>query len=346
MLRQNHQKSDYMETKNKVRAPRNRTITLDENDRVRLRKKIISKENDQKISLINQVVNGNFNYYLKNIEDKSVDLLILDPPYNLDKNFNGFKFASRSFEAYTQYLREIFGALKSKLKDTATIYICGDWKTSVSIYDAAIDYFIVRNRITWEREKGRGALTNWKNCSEDIWFCTLSDDYIFNLEDVMLRRKVIAPYKDVFGNPKDWTEGKTGNFRDTSPSNFWSDITIPFWSMPENTDHPTQKSEKLIAKLILASSTKDSVVLDPFLGSGTTAVVSKKLGRNYIGFDINEEYCLLAARRLEIADSEQSIQGYANGVFWDRNTLNLQRESNSEKVVKTKKNTDEKGFFD
>ena len=90
MLRQNHQKSDYMETKNKVRAPRNRTITLDENDRVRLRKKIISKENDQKISLINQVVNGNFNYYLKNIEDKSVDLLILDPPYNLDKNFNGF----------------------------------------------------------------------------------------------------------------------------------------------------------------------------------------------------------------------------------------------------------------
>lgn len=94
------------------------------------------------------------------------------------------------------------------------------------------------------------------------------------------RRRVIAPYR-LNGNPKDWHESETGNFRDTAPSNFWDDISVPFWSMPENTDHPTQKPEKLIAKLVLASSEKGDLVFDPFLGSGTTSVVAKKLGRHY-----------------------------------------------------------------
>jgi len=316
-----------MRTTEKTRAPRNRTITLTESERDYYRKKIVNKSAVTTSSLENQIVNADFNDYLPSIEDQSVDLLILDPPYNLDKNFNGFKFSSRSFESYTEYLQAAIASLIPKLKQTATIYICGDWKTSVSIYEAAQGFFKVRNRITWEREKGRGALTNWKNCSEDIWFCTMSDDYVFNVKDVMLRRKVIAPYKDSKGNPKDWTQSSDGNFRDTSPSNFWSDITIPFWSMPENTDHPTQKSEKLIAKLILASSSPQDLVLDPFLGSGTSAVVAKKLNRRYLGFDINEEYCLLAAKRIEIAETDGTIQGYSNSVFWERNSLNFQKET-------------------
>lgn len=90
----------------------------------------------------------------------------------------------------------------------------------------------------------------------------------------MCRRKVIAPYK-VDGKPKDWEETPEGNYRNTYPSNFWDDISIPYWSMPENTAHPTQKPEKLLAKLILASSNTDDIILDPFLGSGTTSVVAK-----------------------------------------------------------------------
>jgi site-specific DNA-methyltransferase (adenine-specific) len=319
-----------MDSKEKIRAPRNRTITLTDAEREKYRRIVLTKKNINKKALIDEIINADFNNCLDIIEDNSVDLLILDPPYNLDKNFNGFKFSARSFDAYTEYLKKIFSSLKPKLKQNSTIYICGDWKTSVSIFDAAASFFQVRNRITWEREKGRGALTNWKNCSEDIWFCTVSDDYIFNLNEVMMRRKVIAPYKDAKGNPKDWTQSSAGNFRDTSPSNFWSDITIPFWSMPENTDHPTQKSEKLIAKLVLASSVKGGLVLDPFLGSGTTAVVAKKLDRRYLGFDINEEYCLLAAKRLEMAAEDRTIQGYSGGVFWERNSLNLQRDSQTE----------------
>jgi site-specific DNA-methyltransferase (adenine-specific) len=99
-----------------------------------------------------------------------------------------------------------------------------------------------------------------------------------------------------------------------------------FWSMPENTDHPTQKPEKLLAKIILASSNEGDVVLDPFLGSGTTSVVAKKLNRHWIGIEVDEYFCCLTEKRLELAARERSIQGYANGVFWERNTLAAQRK--------------------
>ena len=97
--------------------------------------------------------------------------------------------------------------------------------------------------------------------------------------------------------------------------------------MPENTDHPTQKPEKLLAKIILASSLPGQLVFDPFLGSGTTSVVAKKLGRFYIGVEIDETYCCLAEKRLDMAEIDPSIQGYSQGVFWERNTLAEQRSS-------------------
>ena len=190
--------------------------------------------------------------------------------------------------------------------------------------------FHVRNRITWEREKGRGAKSNWKNNSEDIWFCTCSDDYYFNVDSVKLKRRVIAPYRTHDGKPKDWDECKNGNYRLTHPSNLWTDITIPFWSMPENTDHPTQKPEKLVVKLILASSREGDFVFDPFLGSGTTAAVAKKLNRKFSGVEMNREYCCWAEKRLQLAEQDPSIQGYADGVFWERNTLNDQPKKKTE----------------
>ena len=325
-------------SKEKQRAPRNRTVTLTDHDLLVLPNMIMTDSDvaSNPSGIINRVVNCEFEKVVEHIFDSSIDLLILDPPYNLDKNFNGFQFNKRTIVEYEDYLCEIFSALKPKLKNSASIYICGDWRSSVSIFSAAKKFFKVRNRITWEREKGRGALTNWKNCSEDIWFCTMSEDYTFNVDKVKLRRKVIAPYRDSDGAPKDWVESTDGSFRDTSPSNLWSDITIPFWSMPENTDHPTQKSEKLFAKLVLCSSNEGDLVLDPFLGSGTTAVVCRKLARKYVGIEINREYCLLAQKRIELARTDMSIQGYQDGVFWERNTLNLQ---NIAKAKKTKVNT-------
>ena len=256
----------------------------------------------------------------------SFDLIIADPPYNLTKSYNGNVFLKRNNEEYKQYTRSWLQLVAPLLKTDGSIYVCCDWQTSTIISQVLPEFFQIRNRITWQREKGRGAKANWKNGMEDIWYATKGANYTFNLEQVKVRRKVIAPYR-TGGQPKDWTETSTGNYRDTCPSNFWDDITIPFWSMPENTAHPTQKSEKLIARIVLASSSKGDIILDPFLGSGTTSVVAKKLGRHYVGIEIDPQYCIWAEQRLAMADEDDSIQGYSGGIFWERNSLPQQKRA-------------------
>ncbi len=304
----------------------NRTLALTASDRLRLRPRLIRQSAGfEYSSLVQGTIHGNCFHWADQLPQGAIDLLILDPPYNCNKDFNGQRFSRQAVPDYTAWLSQMIDAFSPLLKSSASIYICGDWFSSVSIFAAASAHFVVRNRITWEREKGRGARANWKNASEDIWFCTKSDQYTFNVDDVKLRRRVIAPYRRQDGSPKDWQETQNGNSRDTCPSNLWTDITIPFWSMPENTCHPTQKSEKLLAKLILASSRPGDLVFDPFLGSGTTSVVAKKLGRRYLGIELDEEYCLLAEKRLELAAVSDAIQGYTEGVFWERNTLSSQR---------------------
>ena len=250
--------------------------------------------------------------------EKFIDLLIVDPPYNIDKDFHGNKFKKSADGIYEEYTKAWIERVLPLLKNTASVYVCCDWKSSIVIANVLKRYLIIQNRITWQREKGRGALSNWKNGMEDIWFATVSKDYTFNVEAVKTRRRVVAPYK-VDGKPKDWEETDEGNFRNTYPSNFWDDISIPYWSMPENTAHPTQKPEKLLAKLILASSNEKDIVFDPFLGSGSTSVCAKKLGRHYVGIEQNEQYCVWSEKRLEMADSDKRIQGYEDGVFWERN---------------------------
>ena len=249
----------------------------------------------------------------------TVDLIIADPPYNLDKDYNGRKFSRMSEAEYAEYTDGWMSLAVPLLKDTGTMYVCCDWRSSSVIYEVLKRHLKVRNRITWQREKGRGAKSNWKNSMEDIWYATKSDSYTFNVDDVKIRRRVVAPYREN-GSPKGWEETAEGRFRDTHPSNFWDDICVPFWSMPENTPHPAQKSEKLMARLILASSDKGDTVFDPFLGAGSAAVAAKKLGRHYIGIEREKQYCVWAEQRLLMADSDREIQGYSDGIFWERNS--------------------------
>ncbi|MDR2171837.1 MAG: site-specific DNA-methyltransferase [Planctomycetaceae bacterium] len=303
---------------------RNRTLTITDDERAYYKRQLVYPQSSLTLE---QILNKTIHADVMNVVDLLpvgiADLLIIDPPYNLSKNFNGVKFAKIDDEKYLEYLNSWFPKIIRILKPNGSVYICGDWKSTFCLYQIMSKHTIVRNRITWQREKGRGAKSNWKNTTEDIWFGTLGDDYYFDVEAVKQKRKVIAPYRQN-GQPKDWEETENGNFRLTYPGNFWDDISIPYWSMPENTDHPTQKPEKLIAKLILASCPVNGIVFDPFLGSGTTSVVAKKLGRCYAGIEMNKEYCLWTEKRLAAAESNKTIQGYANGIFWERNTLNLQ----------------------
>jgi len=248
----------------------------------------------------------------------SVDLLLADPPYDLPKNFDGERFAPMGHEAYLEYTRGWLGAVAGALKPNASIYVCSDWKSSSAVYLALAERFTVRNCITWKRDKGRSSASNWKNASEDVWFATVSDEYTFYPDAVRVRKRVIAPYRKD-GEPKDWTEDQSGRWRLTGASNLWDDLTVPFWSMPENTDHPTQKPEKLAARILLASSVPGDLVLDPFLGSGTTAVAAKKLGRHFTGIERSSAYCALAIRRLELAKADARIQGFDGESFTARN---------------------------
>ena len=297
-----------------MKAPNNRTLHVD------------GEERDALLPLVDgkTLIQGDTLKVLPTLPDGFANLIIVDPPYNLQRDFGGNKFKALPPDAYEDYLRSWFHPLCDKLAPNGSLYMCGDWRCSSSMQRVIEERLTILNRITWQREKGRGATNNWKNSMEDIWFAVKNPkEYCFDLDAVKVRRRVLAPYRQD-GEPKDWEQTEEGRFRTTCPSNFWDDISIPFWSMPENTDHPTQKPEKLLAKLILASSRPGDMVFDPFLGSGTTAVVAKKLQRHYCGIELNLDYCLLAAKRLLLADTDKTIQGYANGVFWERNSKVVQ----------------------
>lgn len=208
------------------------------------------------------------------------DLIFADPPYAEKAPF------------HARWIEAADGALRPG----GSIYVCCDWELSGAIERLLRERFVVRNRITWRREKGRGAKRNWKAAMEDVWFATKGADYTFNL--VKWRKEVIAPYREG-GKPKDWQEDEGGRFRMTHPSNLWTDLCVPFWSMPENTAHPWQKPEKLVARVIEASSRPGDLVIDPFLGSGTTAVVARRLKRRWLGFEKDPDWVRTALKRLD-----------------------------------------------
>ncbi len=327
----------------KLRAPRNRTLVLSDDDRRRCLQALRHVDSGASLAeVLDSTICQDVFEVLPHLPSGVFDLIVADPPYNLTKSFNGRTFKQIDLDRYEAWLGSWAPEMRRLLKPTGSIYVCGDWRSSAAIHRVLLRHFKVRNRISWEREKGRGARTNWKNNTEDIWFATVSDDYVFNVDDVKLKRRVIALYTDRRGRPKDWQKTDEGKFRITHPSNIWTDLTVPFWSMPENTDHPTQKPEKLLAKIILASSNVGDVVFDPFLGSGTTSVVAKKLRRHYVGIEIDADFCCLAERRLELAEREPSIQGYSDGIFWERNTL---AEQNNGRDSRRASNREQPGLF-
>jgi site-specific DNA-methyltransferase (adenine-specific) len=304
----------------KQRAPRNRTLTVNADEQELLRRQLLTLVQPADIEqIVNRTIWGDLMQVLDFLPKQFADLIIIDPPYNLTRDFAGNRFKQMSDALYLEYLHTWFSRVAECLKPDGSLYLCGDWKCTSALQTVMQEHLTVLNRITWQREKGRGASANWKNGMEDIWFGVKNPkQYTFNVEAVKVKRKVLAPYRHE-GKPKDWQETEEGKYRMTYPSNFWDDITVPYWSMPENTDHPTQKPEKLIAKLILASSNEGDIVFDPFLGSGTTSVVARKLNRMFCGVEMNEEFCLLAEKRLQMAVTENAIQGYTDGVFWERN---------------------------
>ena len=279
-------------------APLNRTLFLTAADRQRFKIKTVEDLKKKPFdSSLNHIYCCDCIDGFKHTPTASIDLVFADPPYNIGKDF-GNNRTRVSGERYAKWLDTWLAECGRVLKSNGSIYVCSEWHDSLVMQAALQKHFTIMNRITWRREKGRGSARNWKSNMEDIWFCVKGNDYTFNVADVKQKKEVIAPYK-VNGKPKDWLERDGERFRMTHPSNIWVDTVVPFWSMRENTPHPTQKPELVIERIIKASSNADDIVLDPFMGSGTTAVVAKRLGRRFIGFELNPEYVMLSMKRLE-----------------------------------------------
>lgn len=277
-----------------MKSPRNRTLTLESADVDRFVPVPVPAEPREGLFA------GDAAELLSRVPPGTVDLLVADPPYNKGKDFGN----NRDQRAdWPSWMATWLDAAARALAPTGSIYVCGTWERGAELQGLLEARFVVRSRITWKRDKGRGAKANWKNLHEDVWFATAGPRYVFNLEAVKVQKKVIAPYRDAQGRPKDWIETPEGRVRRTHPSNLWTDLVVPFWSMPENTAHPTQKPERLIERILLASSRPGDLVVDPFIGSGTTAVVAARLGRRFLGCDLNPDYVRLAMKRLAVTPS-------------------------------------------
>ena len=175
-----------------MKAPRNKTIDISIDEWQNYLARCIELSTPAEIEqLLNKSILGDSMAVMPLLPRAFADLVIVDPPYNLAKDFGGAKFKKLSDEEYEKYTESWLLALLPLMKENASIYVCCDWLSSTAIGRVLKRHLHVQNRICWQREKGRGAKNNWKNCTEDIWFATVSDDYTFNIEDVKIKRKVI-----------------------------------------------------------------------------------------------------------------------------------------------------------
>ena len=239
--------------------------------------------------IINKVHCADCLEFMKEIPDKSVDLVLTDPPYGINyKEWDKIDF----LDFTKKWVKECFRVLK----DDGSLYSFMGW-TNVSEFKLLLDkYGIIKNWITWHRTKGRGSSKNYKSMKEEILYYIKSKKHTWN-EQKMLKKHIFPYVKN--GKPRGWFTNEEGiKCRWTGLGNVWF-YTVPFWKMPEWVGHPSQKPEMMFERIILSSSNENDLILDPFLGSGTTAVACQNLKRNFIGIEISKEYCSIAEQRLK-----------------------------------------------
>ena len=247
---------------------------------------------------------GHTSEKMSELPDKSVSLMVTSPPYNIDisygnkwengrlKTSKGKKYKDNlSEEQYREMLRNVFEETKRVLKDDGQIwiniknrYVDGNIVPPFWILDFFQDMYL-KNVIIWNFDWGGSTSKRFCSRYEYVFFFTKKKDtYVFNLEDVKIPALNYRPdrYKSQLKNPTD----------------VWK-ISLVSGNSSERTEHPAQYPEELIERIIKVGTNEGDLVLDPFMGSGTTAVVAKKLGRQYVGYEIEQDYLEIAERRLK-----------------------------------------------
>lgn len=220
----------------------------------------------------------------KAIKSNSVDLIVADPPYNLNKDY-GNKSDSRSFDDYIQFTKNWTAEAKRALKPTGTMYIFMGFRFISYLYQILEkdNQLLFNNWICWFYTQGIGKKKGFSPRHDDILMFTKSDKFIFNLDNIKVPQKF---YRSV------------NNMRGANPGDVWEFSHIHY-CQENRQNHPTQKPEGLIERMVLASSDEKSLVLDPFSGSGTTLRVCQQLKRNCIGFELNPDYVEMTKKRLK-----------------------------------------------
>ena len=267
-------------------------------------------ERQRKTSMkLDEIYNGS-SENMTEIETGTVDLVVTSPPYNIDIQYGnktakgkvleskGIKYRDNMKEEdYRRMLASVFSECKRVLKDTGSIWI--NIKNRVVggvvlppfwIQDFFDDLYL-KNLIIWNFDWGGSTSRRFAPRYEFVfWFVKNKDHYTFNLDDVKVPALNYRPdrYKSQWKNPTD----------------VWR-ISMVSGNFEERTSHPAQYPEELVERILLAGTNRGDVVLDPFMGSGTSAVVAKKLGRHYLGYETVKEYCDIARERLEKTEAGQ-----------------------------------------
>jgi site-specific DNA-methyltransferase (adenine-specific) len=237
---------------------------------------------------------------LKNeIEDNSIDLIFIDPPYNIGKVFNGNKEEWENEEIYLNWCYEWLDLCLNKLKDTGSIYVMNATQNMPFIDIYLRKRTTILSRIMWHYDSsGVQAKRYFGSLYEPILFAVKNKNkYTFNYEDIMIEAKTGSKRNliDYRGKePKPYNTTKV-------PGNTWYYPRVRY-RMPEYEEHPSQKPEALLERIIKVSSNEGDIILDPFSGTFTTSAVAKKLNRKSIGIEIEEEYIKTGLRRLEIEE--------------------------------------------
>jgi site-specific DNA-methyltransferase (adenine-specific) len=237
------------------------------------------------------------------IADGSVDLVIADPPYGLGKDYGNDSDRLAAAE-YLAWSRTWLDAVRPKLKPSGSFYIFLTWQYSPEIFCHLKQSMRMVNEVVWDRKVPSmgGSTRKFSSVHDTIGFFANGPDYYFDVDAVRIpydAETKKARTRSIFVGKK-WLE--VGY----NPKDVWR-VTRLHRQDPEREDHPTQKPLEIVSRMVLASCPAGGLVLDPFLGSGTTAVAAIRHGRRIAGFEINPEYFAIAQRRAVRAAPAASV---------------------------------------
>lgn len=220
---------------------------------------------------------------LKELPDSSINLIVADPPYNLGKDY-GNNHDLKGFDDYLEFTRQWTSEAKRVLKDDGSMYVFMGVRFISYLYDILDreQELFFNSWVVWHYTQGLGKTKGYSPRHDDILVFNKTKNFKFNLDDVRVPQKYYRA---------------RNNMRGANPGDVWK-FSHVHYSNPNRQNHPTQKPEGLIERMILASSDRGDTVLDPFSGSGTTLRVCQQLGRKGVGFELNPEYVEMTKARL------------------------------------------------